>query len=280
MADQMHIQLPVEADLVPFIREIIVQQTSCEPYVVLPSPFPILGFQWTGKLYTSHGLHDVPLSSGGIAGLQRNPRVFRADPHTKTLLVVFEPEGAFRLFGCAMDELFNTHAGLDDLLFPSWAHEIKERVQEAVSLKELTRTVHYFLRQVLHGNGRPGHYAVSAGVAAILKSNGSIRIEQIARHVGLSRRQLERAFRLEVGTTPKRFADLVRFSWTVTHFAGRPDMADLAYAAGYADQAHFIRNFSTFAGTTPTRLLNKKDDRLVMSHSFNTPGSRQSIIRV
>jgi AraC-like DNA-binding protein len=53
-------------------------------------------------------------------------------------------------------------------------------------------------------------------------------------------------------------ARLVRFDGVCRRLdraGGRLDWALVAAEAGYADQAHLVRDFRQFAGTTPTRFL-------------------------
>jgi len=99
------------------------------------------------------------------------------------------------------------------------------------------------------------HPAVQAAARRLLAGHGRERVEPIAADLGISRRQLERLFRLQIGLPPKRFASLVRFDWIVRHLDGRASWTDLALEAGYADQAHLIRSFSELAGTTPERYV-------------------------
>jgi len=69
----------------------------------------------------------------------------------------------------------------------------------------------------------------------------------------MSKRQLERLFASEVGISPKRFARTIRFQYILAmkeRDESRP-LADLAYGAGYADQAHFSRDFRQLTGRTP-----------------------------
>jgi hypothetical protein len=60
-------------------------------------------------------------------------------------------------------------------------------------------------------------------------------------------------FREQVGLPPKTVARLLRFADVRQRIERDPGgWADIAFAAGYADQSHLIREFQQLAGTTPT----------------------------
>ena len=61
-------------------------------------------------------------------------------------------------------------------------------------------------------------------------------------------------FTAEVGLTPKVFSRLRRFRRALDRVADRPavDWTVIALECGYYDQAHFIHDFRSFAGMTPT----------------------------
>jgi methylphosphotriester-DNA--protein-cysteine methyltransferase len=64
-------------------------------------------------------------------------------------------------------------------------------------------------------------------------------------------------FRQQVGLRPKTAARLVRFDEVSRRLdRHRPlDWGQLAADVGYADQAHLIRDFREFTGSTPTGFL-------------------------
>ena len=69
---------------------------------------------------------------------------------------------------------------------------------------------------------------------------------------GMSAKTLERRFRNEVGLTPKMFQRVVRFRMAFRMLEHqRGGGARIAAAAGYYDQAHMIRDFRQFTGTSP-----------------------------
>ena len=77
--------------------------------------------------------------------------------------------------------------------------------------------------------------------------------------MGWSHKHLITRFRQQIGLTPKVAARLVRFDGVWRHLDQRASASGpswswsrVAAEAGYADQAHLIRDFRRFTGTTPT----------------------------
>ena len=55
---------------------------------------------------------------------------------------------------------------------------------------------------------------------------------------------------------PKEYGCIVRFQRALRMMQlGFRDYADIAYANGYADQSHLIREFRQFSSLTPKRLV-------------------------
>jgi AraC-like DNA-binding protein len=92
-----------------------------------------------------------------------------------------------------------------------------------------------------------------SAVRLIAERGGQLRIGDLADKLGVTRRQLERQCRRDLGVGPKMLARILRFRRAAALIAqGRVRSgADLAAAGGYVDQAHLIREFQEFAGTTP-----------------------------
>ena len=58
-----------------------------------------------------------------------------------------------------------------------------------------------------------------------------------------------------VGMNPKEYGRIARFQRALRMMQlGSRDYADIAYANGYSDQSHFIRDFRQFSGMTPKQL--------------------------
>jgi AraC-like DNA-binding protein len=97
----------------------------------------------------------------------------------------------------------------------------------------------------------------------LVDSGGNLRIDELAREVGWSRRHLAGLFRAETGVAPKTAARLIRFERACERLRGpdRPSLAAVAADTGYVDQAHLSRDFRDLAGLTATEWLAERDLR-------------------
>lgn len=87
-------------------------------------------------------------------------------------------------------------------------------------------------------------------------SGGRRRIDDLARQVLLSPRQLRALMVAETGLSPKQLGRQFRFDAVIARLTeGTCSLAEIAVAAGYADQAHLAREFRQMAGCSPTRWL-------------------------
>ncbi|MCB9570100.1 MAG: AraC family transcriptional regulator [Myxococcales bacterium] len=80
-----------------------------------------------------------------------------------------------------------------------------------------------------------------------------VRVDELAEAAGLDARALQRAFRRHVGVTPKWVLSRYRLHEAAEQLqsAAPPPLAELAAALGYADQAHFARDFKRVVGRSP-----------------------------
>ncbi|WP_406639866.1 helix-turn-helix domain-containing protein [Amycolatopsis sp. WGS_07] len=85
---------------------------------------------------------------------------------------------------------------------------------------------------------------------------GQVRIDQLADETGWSRKRLWSRFRGQLGLSPKRAAQLVRFDHAVHRLAAGESPASVAAESGYADQAHLHHEVKAFAGITPAAAAN------------------------
>jgi AraC-like DNA-binding protein len=92
----------------------------------------------------------------------------------------------------------------------------------------------------------------------------STRVADVTAQIGRSSRWFIDRFARDVGLTPKVFSRVQRFQAALR--LARPrvsvDLADLAAAAGYFDQAHLTHEFTRLAGLSPAVLFAGRTDFL------------------
>jgi AraC-like DNA-binding protein len=101
------------------------------------------------------------------------------------------------------------------------------------------------------------HPGVAAALAAI-EDNPSIRMADIRDLVGMSTKRLIALFRAEVGLSPKAYARIRRFQAALRLLGTGTSGARIAAEVGYFDQAHFVREFRSFTGMTPTQYAEQR----------------------
>jgi AraC-like DNA-binding protein len=96
--------------------------------------------------------------------------------------------------------------------------------------------------------------AIGYALDAFADRPQAANIRAVADKIGLSPRRLVERFKTAVGVAPKRYCRILRFQRAL-QFAERGRQVDwtrIAMDCGYFDQAHFIHDFRSFAGITPT----------------------------
>ena len=93
--------------------------------------------------------------------------------------------------------------------------------------------------------------------AQVVSSRGRLSLDYLTRASGLSSRQLQRRFLQEVGIGPKLLSRLLRFQQVFQASSQLSNWASVAAECGYYDQAHLIRDFQQFSGSTPAVLTSE-----------------------
>jgi AraC-like DNA-binding protein len=162
------------------------------------------------------------------------------------LQVRLSPVVAARAFGPSA-ELTGTVASFADV-WGRGAERFEDRLRRTASWDERFAIVVEVL-------GRRLNTSVDAEVAhtwqRTLASRGRLRVDGMAGEVGWSRKRLWARFRSQLGITPKRAAQLVRFDHAAHLLAAGEATATVAAESGYVDQSHLHREVAAFAGTTP-----------------------------
>jgi AraC-like DNA-binding protein len=243
--------------LTPFVKSIAISfDETASSYKIFPGTSIVMGFQFSGRLSYSNNSKTIPLNTSGITGLMNTYRLFNNSANTGSVLVMFSETGASAFFKNPMHELFNQSLALDDLMLRSRMDVVTEQLNEADSDKERINVIEDFLISRL--NNKIPDELVNLSVSLIKQSKGNIKITTLTEKLNISQSQFEKRFRKIVGTSPKKFASIVRFRAIFHATPITNDLTALALDSGYFDQAHFIKDFKSFTGQTPEQYFKGK----------------------
>lgn len=241
---------PPQDALKPYVECFIISETPDESvYKVLPGTGLVLGFQFSGKLYQLLDEKDVGLSRSGITGINDTYRLFKNVSNTGTVLVCFNPGGAAMFFHEPIHELFQRSVSLDNFILRSELLLFEEQLCEAPTHAEKIRVVEQFLLARMKA-AQPDMLVIKA-LELIYQSKGLVKINALSKQLNIIQSPLEKRFRKIIGTSPKKFAALVRFRNIIQNGDASPSLTALGYDTGFFDQSHFIKEFKRFTGDTP-----------------------------
>ncbi|WP_199552818.1 AraC family transcriptional regulator [Streptomyces sp. N35] len=138
---------------------------------------------------------------------------------------------------------------LEDIWGPE-ARRVEDRLRSASSWRERFAIADAELLR-RYAAGRPATAEITYVWQQMAAQRGQIRIDALAAEVGWSRQRLWSRFRSQIGLTPKRAAQLLRFDHAAHRLAAGHRAGAVAAESGYADQSHLHRDALAFAGMTP-----------------------------
>lgn len=161
----------------------------------------------------------------------------------------FLPGAIHHFFLLSAGELFNQMNPSEELMGQQLS-PVSSQLFETTHTRERIRIAELFLLEKMSRNEYELHPALGRSIYHILSSEEeSIKISEVAEWI--SPRQLRRLFHEQIGCSPKLFSRIVRFQKTVRAMHAAKNTSPF-YDHGYFDQAHFIKEFKSFYGETPS----------------------------
>jgi hypothetical protein len=194
-----------------------------------------------------------------------------------TFTILFQPTGMARLFGADMS-VVGGHGEAAELLPRALLRDLEENLRSAGGFRARVAAANQWLDRRLDQARAPD--PIDAIAFALARSNGALSVAAAADRAGLSARHLQRRFVRDVGLTPKLYARLSRFSAAMTACTTAPtrNLADVAAAFGFADQAHFAREARFFAGRPPSALTKSPNALIGAPDVLESDSSKPAVL--
>ena len=234
----------------PYIKYLVVSENEMESeYKVFPPSGLVMGFQYKGQLAIVKGNIENKLNSSGITGISDRYRIFKNSAGIGTILVYFTEIGFTHFTSLPANELYNLSLSLDDIFDKNNISEVEEKLTLATTEEQRINVVEQFLLSQL--KDIETDKLITEAIKLIYQSNGAVRIKELNQKLFISQSPFEKRFRKVVGSSPKKFASIVRFNRILDSLNTRNSLTEICYNNNFFDQAHFIKNFKQFTGETP-----------------------------
>jgi AraC-like DNA-binding protein len=235
-------------------------ETGKEPEFLdlVPDGFPEIAILLQGKVsMQSFGSENVEMPKAGVIGQLTTRFHSHLHPYTKILFIKMYPWTPKLLFKHPIYLLNNNVIELElltaDKLFRQLIIDIGNlnQLQKAALLLDA-----YFLKKLAIIKLDSPFLIFS--IQQIFQSNGMTSIDSLRQNIHASRRYVEKLFKNSIGVTPKQYARLIRVKkasiiMLQESFCGQ--VSTVAAELEYYDQSHFLKDFKSVVGMTPTQFL-------------------------
>lgn len=124
-------------------------------------------------------------------------------------------------------------------------------------LKRITLIENFLVKRLMDSEKRaPGIDRVAHILSSIKKEPAENNLGNIASKYGITPRYLHKIIYRHTGLSPSSFNKIIRFQYSLKLITkNEQPFTAIAYDSGYFDQSHFIRDFKSFTGFTPSAYL-------------------------
>lgn len=192
---------------------------------------------------------------GFFAGLHDTYAITETNGAQRGVQIDLTPIGAHILLRVPMHLLTGRVVGLDDLL-DRHGGLLHEQLACATGWEERFDALDAFFLHRLDDALSPVP-SVTRALTRLHAARGNVAIKTLTDELGCSRRHLNDGFKEHVGVPPKTLARILRFNRAVELMPTPLSWAEISFTCGYYDQAHMVRDFNQFAGSSPTEFARR-----------------------
>ncbi|OJW57714.1 MAG: hypothetical protein BGO55_09160 [Sphingobacteriales bacterium 50-39] len=248
---------PPSEILKPYIRHYyLFHSTSDSPFVdtVFPSGDMEMIFNLGEGAWWANNKLNPPIE---LWGQITSPLTIRSTGRHTMLGIRFFPHSAAYFLKEDISGLNDQVRDLGDML----GHPVKQLHTRLLMTSDISKKIALLESFLIHtltkaekrsvGIDKAGHI-----LKTMMQDPSELKINAIAARHGITSRYLNKLIQQHTGLTPISFHKIRRFQFSLK-LIGRKNqpLTAIAYDCGYFDQAHFIKDFKSFTGLTPSAYL-------------------------
>lgn len=130
---------------------------------------------------------------------------------------------------------------------------VVQSLQDASKLEERIDLISTYITKLAKHSSTDIDKSIKMAISILLNTKGKISIAELREQLHISERTFERRFSAGIGVSPKQFARIVQFNFSLNQLKEEDylPLTNVAFDNGFADQSHFIRTFKKYTGRTP-----------------------------
>lgn len=202
-----------------------------------------------------------------VLGQITEPFYVQPTGYVNSFAVRFYPYGFLNFVSSSIQKLANKETPLASLFGEEASKALAAEITQATDTSRRIEIVEAFLSEKLADKTIIDN-VVKRTIDTILSTGGNTAINTILKDDLSKRRQMERKFVKQIGISPKQLGKVIRLQSALKMLLSRQSesLTKIAYESDYYDQAHFIKDFKEFTGTTPSAFL--EDGKMTLSSLF------------
>lgn len=198
-------------------------------------------------------------SAAGLIGQLTGTFSMEVPAFCRLLSVKLYPWAAQTLFGLPAWELTNLAPELEALTSCRELRALADRIGRESAFEKIKLLLdHFFLEKLGSKPEMAGNPFLRFSVQKIFNSQGTLSLDGLTGKTQASRRYLEKQFKMHIGLSPKLYVRIIRVkkaSICLLDPTYRSNLATIAASLDYFDQSHFLKDFKSIVGKSPTAFL-------------------------
>jgi AraC-like DNA-binding protein len=193
-----------------------------------------------------------------FSGIRNQYHIIQQAGYLEVIGIAFFPAGLYPLVKMPLAEFTDRTVGLD-AIFKKFTARLEDRLHETTAITAKLNFLEAELFRLIDVRLIPTRENFQ--IFNTFDANpDNLQIRHFCEEYGINERRLERMFHQYIGVGPKLFQRIRRFQRALGKVVAGPNtvLSAIAHENEYFDQTHFINDFKTFAGVTPSQFLKEK----------------------